>query len=153
MGQSGGLGILWTRHLMGWTKLTFRCLPVVHETKRHSWRELPVLIRDPLKWLGEWLNCFCSRYQLFSWIFSCFRFFLKIRYAVGIHGIQCWSVRDPSVTAFIPTYQLKAVQNMRRLPCVPSLLFNLLGLVLGFSLREACSSGVDWRIIYRVGRD
>ena len=80
---------------------------------------------------------------VFLIFFSCFRFFLKIQYAVGIYGIQCWSVQDPSVPAFIPTCQLKAVQNMRRLPCVPSLLFNLLGLVLGFSLREACSSGVD----------
>jgi len=102
---------------MGWTKLTFRCLPVVHETKRDSWRELPVLIRDPLKRSGEWENAFHISKKKLIWfllptVFLNFIFFLfsflpenipKIWYMAGIYGIRCRSVRDLSAPAFIPT--------------------------------------------------
>ena len=110
MGQSGGLGILWTRHLMGWTKLTFRCLPVVHETKRDSWRELPVLIWDPLKRSGEWLNCSRSRYQLFSWIFFLFPFFLQ---KYGMRSVYTVSVgTESSCPVFIPTIHHVARESL-----------------------------------------
>ena len=80
-GKAGGAGLVGSELVCAWkNRNTDGNFPVKYGNRRYG-QESPLTASAPVP-------------AVFSRVFSCFLFFLSIRYTIGLYGIRCRSGRD-----------------------------------------------------------